>query len=226
MGPHLTLTHSKAGKLWKDCKFPSMLTFILLSSCLTAERSQVDEVNSRMSVEPPHPASANVEVARERHFSRAKGTESAQFGSTALVDIGDETMNLHEKMMQELSLANENKERCLFATMQPGCPSCAALGYAVSSGALSRAMGRLRIIRIDLNEFEAEARELNLPIDRVPGLIRLNDFGQIEDFLDAGEWNTNDPAEFVPIVSKFLGGKLVHQSSASKKAPDSWAIDL
>jgi len=209
-------------KLWKYYKFPMGFTWAAASGCGLAWEPVQDVEQS--------PVAARVDLAhsraREKRYSRASATEAGQFGPITLVDLGDETPNLREKMLQELELAAAQKQRCLFVTVQPGCPTCSAFGYAMSTEALSREAGRLRVVRIDLAEFEAEIENLNLPIDRAPGLIRLNPSGEIEDFLEPQDWATGAFAEFGPTVSKFLSGKLGHRGTGGNKKLQSRAIDL
>ena len=110
--------------------------------------------------------------------------------------------------------------------MLPKCPSCAALGYALSRGVLTHKLGKIRILRLDLDEFEQEIRGMHLPIDRVPGFILVDGSGRISDFLDAGEWNTNDPAEFAPILVQFVSGNLHQRRYPFHQDPQSRSIDL
>ena len=178
-----------------------------------------------------HQASGSVAVrqltpVRERHHSRQQTGESGQFGLTTLVDVGDDTSSLSSTLQQELVRSRDHHERCLFVTIVSGCPSCASLGYAIYTGALSRVAGKIRVVRIDLDEFESEARALSLPIDRVPGFFLVGDSGKVQDFLDASEWDTNNPAEFAPVIAKFLDGNLEHRRHAWSPELQSRVIDL
>jgi hypothetical protein len=175
--------------------------------------------SGRIAVPPQPPV-------RERHHSRQQTGESGQFGLTTLVDVGDDTSNLSSTLKQELVRSRDHHERCLFMTMVSGCPSCASLGYAIYTGSLSRLAGKIRVVRIDLDEFESEARNLSLPIDRVPGFFLVGDSGKVQDFLDASEWDTNNPAEFAPIIAKFLDRSLEHRRHAWSSELESRVIDL
>ncbi len=163
---------------------------------------------------------------RIKHFSLASSTETAQFGQIELIDVGDDTPNLAEFVAHQAAAAYENKQVCLLVTMLPECPGCASLGYAIAKNTLGSALGKVRIVRLDLDEFEEELRSLHLPIDRVPGFIRLDQFGKAVDFLDAGEWNTNDPAEFAPIIAAFVHGLLTKRRHPWLRNPESSAVDL
>jgi hypothetical protein len=139
MGLHMRLSSLRPARLRNGCNFPLIVTFLLFSGCLTAEKVAETRIDSDSSFDLEHSARFTAQSPRMRRFSRASGSESGQFGSIVLVNVGDDTPNLHEKMLQELALANENRERCLFMTTHPGCPSCAAFEYAISSGPLNRA---------------------------------------------------------------------------------------
>jgi hypothetical protein len=143
-----------------------------------------------------------------------------------LVDVGDDTPNFAQFVAQQASIAFENNQVCLLVTMIPKCPSCASLGYALVHSSLGKALGKVRIVRLDLDEFEEELRNLHLPIDRVPGFIRLDREGKVVDFLDAGEWSSNDPAEFAPIIEAFVHGRMKQRRHPWVRKPDSSAVDL
>jgi hypothetical protein len=80
------------------------------------------------------------------------------------------------------------------------------VGYALANASLRDQLGKIRMIRLDLDEFEEDLRHFHLPVDRVPGFALVNRAGKIVDYIDAGEWKTNNPAEFVPILRAFLRG--------------------
>jgi hypothetical protein len=164
--------------------------------------------------------------ARIRLSSQARGTETGRFGEIELVDVGDDTPDFAAFVAQQAGAAYENGQTCLLVTMVPKCPSCASLGYAVARNSLGNTLGRVRVLRMDLDEFEQEFRNLHLPIDRVPGFIRLDRHCKAVDFLDAGEWNTNDPAEFAPILGAFLQGRLKQRRHPWVRDPESFAVDL
>jgi hypothetical protein len=158
--------------------------------------------------------------------SRAAGTESGQLGDVELVDAGDNTPNFAEFAAQQIEVAEKNHRHCLFVTMLPKCPSCAALGYALKRGYLGHKFGRIRIVRLDLDEFEEDMRRMHLPIDRVPGFILMDRSGKVIDFLDAGEWTSNDPAEFAPLISDFARGRLPQGRYNWSRNSLSRAVDL
>ncbi len=171
---------------------------------------------------------AQVQLIRQRskRVSQARKTESGRYGLIDLVNVGDDTLDFTEFIAQQASAAGENDQRCLLVTMLPRCPSCAAFGYALARTSLRHELGKIRIVRLDLDEFEDELRHLHLPIDRVPSFILLGRSGAIIDFLDAGEWNTNDPAEFAPILEEFVGGRFKRRRHHWVPNPESHSIDL
>ncbi len=176
------------------------------------------------STQPPQLAARR--LAGKPNCSRAAGTESGQLGEVELVDAGDDTPDFAEFAAQQIAAAEKDHRSCLFVTMLPKCPSCAALGFALSHGFLGRKLGRIRVVRLDLDEFEEDIRRMHLPIDRVPGFVLMDRSGKVIDFLDAGEWNSNDPAEFAPLVSDFARGRLPQGRHNWGQNPLSRAVDL
>ena len=164
----------------------------------TSSRFTGDGANSQSATAQERPKRRS-----PKRVSQASGTESGRYGSVELIDAGDDTLDLSEFIDRQANLARQNNQRCLLVTMLPQCPSCAAFGYALAKTAFGPELGKIRVVRLDLGEFEDELKHLHLPIDRIPGFILLGHSGNIVDFLDAGEWNTNDPAEFIPIIEEF-----------------------
>lgn len=149
-----------------------------------------------------------------------------QFGSAEVVDVGDDTARLSNFLLGEAQSAFDHKQRCLLVTTLPKCASCAALGYALARTSLKYNLGKIRIIRSDIEEFEEELRTLQVPLDRVPGFMLIDQTGKFVDFLDAGEWNTNNPAEFGPILGSFVRGTYRHSRRHLGPATESHSIDL
>jgi hypothetical protein len=164
--------------------------------------------------------------SKGRRVSRAKQSEVGQFGNAEVVDVGDDTNNFADFLVREAQAAFEHEQRCLLVTTLPKCPSCAALGYALARTSLKYNLGKIRLIRSDLEEFEEELRALQVPLDRVPGFMLIDKTGKFVDFLDAREWNTNNPAEFGPILGSFVRGTYRHSRRHFGPVTESLSIDL
>lgn len=164
--------------------------------------------------------------AKDRRASRARQSEVGQFGTAEVVDVGDDTNNFADFLVREAQAASEHEQRCLLVTTLPKCPSCAALGYALARTSLKYNLGKIRLIRSDLEEFEEELRALQVPLDRVPGFMLMDKTGKFVDFLDAGEWNSNNPAEFGPILASFVRGTYRHSRRHFGPVTESLSIDL
>jgi hypothetical protein len=158
--------------------------------------------------------------------SQSTGTESVHLGLVELVDVGDDTSNFTEFLRQQAKAANDNHQACMLMSTLPRCPSCTAIAYALRRTALNRQLGATRIVRLDLREFEDELRRRNLPIGRLPGFFLVGRDGDILDFMDAGEWNTNDPEEFGPIIGEFVRGHFKNRRHRWVPYPESRTIDL
>ena len=191
-------------------------------------RPQAQSSGSEPAITSSHENAQSTPPTRPRpeRRSSASATESGHFGNIELIDVGDSTPDFSDFVAEQAKAAHDSNQHCLLMTMLPKCPSCAAIGYAVEKGLLGRDLGRIRLIRLDLDEFEQEVRRLHLPIDRVPGFVLVDATGSVVDFLDGGEWGANDPAEFAPIISAFVNGRLAQRRYLWTRLPQSRAIDL
>lgn len=117
-------------------------------------------------------------------------------------------------------------EPCLVIVSLASCPSCAAIGFAVTSGAMARVLGPLSVLRIDIEEFSEELRKLGIAPSQVPVFARFDASGNLAAMLDGSVWPGNDPAEFLPLLRDFVRGQVPHQRGGRYSNPKQGSLAL
>jgi len=153
--------------------------------------------------------STALEVDNAIQTCRSQQTEVRNYGAIRLIDIGDDVDNLAEFLGGQARQCSERRERCLVAAYLPGCPSCAIIGHSMLDGSMARMLGPLTLVRIDVDEFDQELRQLGLDAAEVPVLARLSDSGSIGDTLDPTSWSNNSPTSFLSALRDFVEGRAV-----------------
>lgn len=184
----------------------------------THERWTTNRPNSSPETKGP--------ALESQRVSQSNATESGRFGLAEVVNAGDDTLDFHVFLEQQAQAAQKNEQKLVLVPTLPQCPKCAALGYALARTSLCHKLGKIRIVRLDLDEFEEEIRNLSLPTDRFPGFAIVGPSGGIVDYLDAGEWNTNDPAEFGPIIADYVQGRLRNRRHHWVPDPKTRSVEL
>jgi hypothetical protein len=91
---------------------------------------------------------------------------------------------------------------------------------------MGRALGRLTLIRIDVEEFEQDLQQLGVLDSHVPVFALLNATGKISNVLDSDNWPSNEPAEFLPILAEFVHRNTLHQRGGRQSRNRDGHVDL
>ena len=158
--------------------------------------------------------------------SRALRTEFASFGTVQLVDAGESLDDLGSFLKEQAQISARQHEKCLLVATLPDCPSCAALGYALARASPAQQLGEARLIRVNIEEFDQDLRQLGLPVEQVPAFALLDEHGKILDTLDAVEWRSNDPVDFLPLLSNFIQRRLRRPIGGPVRRATPHAIEL
>jgi hypothetical protein len=158
--------------------------------------------------------------------SRALRTEFASFGTVQLVDAGESLDDLGSFLEEQAQISTRQHEKCLLVATLPDCPSCAALGYALARASPARLLGETRLIRVNIEEFDQDLRQLGLPVEQVPAFALLDEHGKIVDTLDVVEWRSNDPVDFLPLLSNFIQRRLRRPVGGPVRRATPHAIEL
>jgi hypothetical protein len=153
---------------------------------------------------------SGAESEESSQFCRSRQTEVISYGTIRLIDVGDDVQNLADFLALQANQARANDELCLIAAISPSCPSCAAIGYSLAEGTMGRALGSLTLIRVDVEEFDQDLRQVGLAATELPVFALISDTGRITQFVDSSNWSSNSPAEFLSILSDFVQRRPIH----------------
>jgi hypothetical protein len=111
---------------------------------------------------------------------------------------------LEGQLLAQLSESKTAGEQVVLWTVTPDCEPCDAVGRALVDARMQKALGRVRLVRVDAASFPVELRRLGVPIDSVPGFTLLDSQARADDHIHGGEWDADIPANIAPILEKFV----------------------
>lgn len=164
-----------------------------------------------------------VESDESSQSCRSRQTEILSYGGIRLIDVGDEVQHLADFLALQASQATAKHELCLIAAISPSCPSCTAIGYSLADGTMGRALGSLTLIRVDVEEFDQDLRQVGLAATELPVFALLSDTGNVTQLVDSSNWSSNSPAEFLSVLSDFVQRKPIHHRGG-RQSPEKPAM--
>jgi len=94
------------------------------------------------------------------------------------------------------------------------CKPCDGVAASLSTPLAQKAIGKVRFLRVDRDEFQLELERLGLPPDKVPGFALLDAREHVRDFIHGGEWDADIAANIAPVLGKF-----VHDAYRQRRHP-------
>ena len=159
--------------------------------------------------------------------SRATRTEYAALGNIQLVDVGDSVPSLADFVKSQAELSEREHAPCVLAATLPDCPSCAALGYALLGAPSARHSKKLRLIRVNVEEFEEDLNKLGLQIQHVPLFALVDATGRVRTTLDTvDDLPYETTVEFLSVLSNFIQGRLGHSVGSPIQTQSHTSVDL
>lgn len=205
---------------WLGCLFVASVA--LAAACQNSANNKL-HFTTRQPVDGAQ--ASNNDGASEAHVTRAIKNETASYGRILLIDVADSLLDVPEFLRIQAGECARLGQTCLLAATQPSCASCAALGYALAHNQWNRMLGSVRLIRLDVEEFESDITRLGLTSEELPSLALLDSEGKIAVQFDPQAWPSNNPDEFMPVVSDFI---TLRQHSvapgAQSKSLGSWEL--
>jgi len=83
---------------------------------------------------------------------------------------------------------------------------------------MGRALGPLTLIRVDVEEFDQDLRQIGLAATELPVFALLSDTGKVTQVIDSSSWSSNSPAEFLSVLSDFVQRKPIHHRGGRHSA--------
>ncbi len=139
--------------------------------------------------------------------------QERHFGYLTLVDIGAQIGSLDDELARQRTFAAAEHERFLVWLVVDDCKPCSAVEAALKSPQVQRALGSIRIVRLNAVEFLAELSRLGVPMNAFPAFVLLGPDGHALDYVHGGEWEDDTPGNIAPVLKSFVDGTYVHRRS-------------
>ncbi|MCA9597826.1 MAG: DUF4190 domain-containing protein [Myxococcales bacterium] len=147
--------------------------------------------------------------------SRETGVVVTHVGSVDLVDVGRDGDSLISVLEAQRKEAKKSGEKLVLWVVADDCKPCNGVAAALPDPSMQRALGKLRMVRVNARDFAGELSYLNVPTDKIPGFALLGSSNRPLDYVHGGEWDEDVPKNIAPVMSAFLRGTY-------KKRRDPW----
>ncbi|HYQ03597.1 MAG TPA: DUF4190 domain-containing protein [Polyangiaceae bacterium] len=135
--------------------------------------------------------------------SREVGSRVTELSEITLADIsGDFETELGTQRAQ----ASAAGETLVLWLVVPNCKPCDGVAAALSSKEVQKALSKVRLVRVDRDDFQPELDRLGIPTEKIPGFVLLDARGHARDFIHGGEWDADIASNIAPVLGKFAHG--------------------
>src|SRR6185503_4671424 len=112
-------------------------------------------------------------------------------------------------------------ETLVLMTTASDCEPCRSVDAALRHPLMQTALGRVRLIHIDLDVFQEDLEALKVPTANKPWFFLLALDLTPRDGIDAGEWDDDIPRNIAPVLGAFVRGKYTARRKTWKPLPGS-----
>ena len=116
--------------------------------------------------------------------------------------------SLRAQLGDEVRAGKTSGESVLVETIGPSCAACVEIARAMPDPALQTALADVRVVHVDVAEFDVEASALHLTTPGLPWFYLVDSHGDPRDGISADEWDDNDAEDIAPVLEAFTQGKL------------------
>ncbi|HEY8039640.1 MAG TPA: DUF4190 domain-containing protein [Polyangiaceae bacterium] len=167
------------------------LVFAMVSS------KSVASTPTPMPVLPPTPAATATAL-----------TPPGGWGRIHVVELHPTTTPLRTQLADEAKAAKSAGETVLVETTAPACSACVEIARSMRDPALQTALGSVRLVHLDVDEFGVEVATIRMSEPALPWFYLVDAHGDPRDGVSADEWDDNDAASIAPVLDAFLHGRL------------------
>jgi hypothetical protein len=150
----------------------------------------------------PHPAKA-AHPKLDARMSRDPGTEVTIVGGITVADLGGD---FETELGKQHRAADSAGETLVLWVVVRDCKPCDGVAAALTAPAVQKALGKVRFVRADREEFQIELERLGIPTEKIPGFALLDATDHVRDFIHGGEWDADVAANIAPVLGKFVHG--------------------
>ena len=160
------------------------------------------EVGNAQKAEPP-PGEGSPPSADKSLSDRVV---AKRIGRIVLADVGPGVRSLDVELSAQRKLAEQRGETLLLWLVVDKCSPCESVAEALGDPLLQRALADVRIVRVDVRDFQTELRFLRVPVDKIPGFALLDEDNHPVDYLHGGEWDEDIAKNIAPVLGRFVRG--------------------
>ena len=150
---------------------------------------------------PPPPTATN--PAPPARASHEAGGRVTTLGEITVADIAG---NLETELDNQRTLAAAAGETLMLWLVVPGCKPCDGVAASLTSKEGQKALAKVRLVRVDRDDFQPELEHLGIPTEKIPGFALLDARSHARDFIHGGEWDADVAANIAPVLGKFAHG--------------------
>jgi hypothetical protein len=165
------------------------------------------------SLAPPGVASGDAE-------STTPATSSiTTVGTITIVDVGSGVTSLAKELRDQRTAAASHGEKLLVQTMAPSCAPCDGVATSLGDPRMQKALARVRLVRVDRDQFQEDLEEMQIPVNPYPGFFLLDSDLKITDAINGGEWDDDVPGNIAPVLGPFVRGTYTKRRIPWKRSP-------
>jgi len=153
----------------------------------------------------PRPTKPSIKPPPAR-ASREAGSQVTTLGAITLADISGD---LEAELSNQRKLATAAGETLVLWLVVPSCKPCDGVAAALTSKEVQKALAKVRLVRVDRDDFQPELDRLGIPTEKIPGFALLDSRSHARDFIHGGEWDADIAANIAPVLGKFAHGGYV-----------------
>lgn len=156
----------------------------------------------------PAPSARTAKRAQPGNASREQSRREGLIGAVRVVDVASGSeKSLRRVLESEQRAASLAAERLVVYVVGPNCLPCNGVMLSLSDARLQRALGHVRLLRVDASEFGADLVALGVPAETVPGFALVGPGQRVVDYIDGGEWDADVAENIAPVLGAFVTGK-------------------
>jgi len=181
------------------------ITYLARPKPVTASRSApalTAPVWSAPSV-APRTAKTPSKAAPLPRASREAGSQVTTLGAITLADISGD---FEAELDNQRTLAAAAGETLVLWLVVSSCKPCDGVAAALTSKEAQKALAKVRLVRVDRDDFQPELDRLGIPTEKIPGFALLDTRSHARDFIHGGEWDADVAANIAPVLGKFAHG--------------------
>ncbi|MFT3773227.1 MAG: DUF4190 domain-containing protein [Minicystis sp.] len=150
-----------------------------------------------------------------------KYTKVKRTGTITVVDVGMSSPSLSEELARQRAEAAAAGETMMVMTTANRCVPCRGVDDSLADPLLQTALGKVRLIRVDMQVFHEDLEALKIPDEAIPGFFLLSLDLTPRDGVNGGEWDDDIPVNIAPVLGAFVRGQYAQRRQSWHPVPSS-----